>query len=92
MSKRKSKRESTLREHGSKIHWTSFKFPPRKNMKLDEILKESGDGRQSKVKAAESALKQLQQKAITHGLMKVQRPNSFFFNEEEQKVVEDHIL
>ena len=79
------RRESSLWEKGT-IHWTSFQFPPKKAMKLDEILNMSvREDSIPKTKAALAVIKKLQEKAVDFGIMDKAKPPQYFYHTDEQQ-------
>ena len=99
MAKRKEsqkiRRESHI--HESKkgiIHWTTFKFPPKKTMKLNDILNMSvRENSVSRTKQCDDALKIIQQKAVDFGIVdKARKPTSFYHTDEEMSKAENQIL
>lgn len=99
MAKRKEsqkiRRESNLRDKSKGIiHWTTFNFPPKKTMKLNDILNMSvRENSISKTKECDDALRIIQQKAADFGIVnKAKKLQSFYHTDEEQDKAEKEIL
>jgi len=68
------------------IIWTSFKFPPKKAKKLDDILKMTvRENSITQNKSTTEALQKLSDKAVNLGIMEQKKENKYFYHTEEHQ-------